>query len=151
MDLDATRSTRNRMLFRRREAFGDIEGAVLGGKLHGVETSTSGGPVLAGKLDVAVAGPVTKHTEDVAQVLLDVEAMQTSRRDEGHEVTGAATVVVGADKQPSFAPQCDRFEATLGRIVVCVLKRRVRFLGVSPSRRAVAPTGSSWGGAGGNK
>ena len=66
------------------------------------EARPRGGPVLGCELEIAVAGPVRQHAEDLGEIALGVEPVQLARRDERKEVGGGLGVVVGPEERPRF-------------------------------------------------
>src|SRR4051794_11783801 len=95
------RRARQLLLFGRRGERGrDGERAELGGKLDGVEASAGGGPVLGSELEITLARPVPENAEQVAQVELGIEPVQSRGGDEREQVAGGLGVVVAADKEP---------------------------------------------------
>src|ERR1017187_2817334 len=103
------------MLFRRERNRG---GSNLVGQLDGVETGSCGGPVLGRQFEVAVARPLAKDAEEVAQVFLGVEPMQSCRSDEGKQVAGASDMVVAADEKPCLSSDGNPAQLALGMVVV---------------------------------
>jgi len=98
------RSVRRRLLSRgHRERWRDGERAELGRQLGGVEAGSGLHPVLRCELDVAVLRPVGQDAEEVAQVGLGVEAVQTGRGHEGEDVARCLTVIVAAHEEPALA------------------------------------------------
>jgi hypothetical protein len=67
---------------------------------------------------------VPKDAEQVAQVQLGVELVETSRGDEREQVTGGLGVVVGADEHPGVPADGDAAQFAL-RAVVCRLETAV--------------------------
>lgn len=84
----------------------DGERAEVGGELFGVEASAGAGPALRGELEVAVFGPMRQDAQDVAQVELGVELVQSGGGDEGEEVACGLGVVVGSNEEPGDRWQC---------------------------------------------
>src|ERR1019366_9708785 len=109
------RSARRRLLLRGRR---NRERADFVGKLDGVETGAGLRPVLRRELDVAVARPMAKHAEEVAQVLLGVELVESRGGNERKQVAGAGSVVVAAHKQPRLTAGRDFSQLALRMVVV---------------------------------
>jgi hypothetical protein len=70
------------------------------GELRDVEPHTGGDPVLGGKLEGAVSGPVGQDAEDVPQVGLGIDAVKACRGDEGQQAGGAGRVIVTPNEGP---------------------------------------------------
>ena len=119
---DGTISARGRLLRRGRRR--DVEGTQLALELGGVEASAGGEPVARGELEVAVAGPVRQDAEQVAEVGLGIEAVETSGGDQREQVAGGLGVVVAADEQPRLSADGDPAQLAL-RFVVGQLESTV--------------------------
>src|SRR5262245_27345851 len=107
--MDARSSALRRRLFGRP----DRQLAKGGGELVGVEPRASGCPVPGSELEVAVAGPVGEHAEQVAQVCLGVEPVQLAGGDEREQVGGGLGVIVAGNEQPGFSADGDATELAL--------------------------------------
>jgi hypothetical protein len=72
-------------------------------ELCGVESGARGEPVAGAELEEAATWPVGQHPEQVAQVQLGVEVVESGRSDEGEQVACGLRVIVASDEEPCLA------------------------------------------------
>ena len=97
-------SVRRRLLGRARDlgehaGLGNVEGAEFGGELLGGQELSGVAPVLGGQGQVVLAGPVGQDADDVAEVGFGVQAVESSRGDQGKDAAEALSVRVAAREQ----------------------------------------------------
>src|SRR4051812_44531182 len=99
--MEPGRSVRRALLFRGKRRW-DRDRAEGELQLIGDEASAGICPVLGGELEVALAGPIGHHADDVSEVGLGIEVVELAAGDEGEEVGRGGGVVVAAKEEPSL-------------------------------------------------
>src|SRR5262249_8315392 len=95
----------------------DIDRAELGLELLGGKACAGPRPEERGKFEHAVLGPERHESDEAAQVLLRVEAVEPGGGEQRVERGGAPGVVIAAAEEPGLPAEGDGLDGALGPIV----------------------------------
>ena len=97
------RSARRRLRSRRGRRLGNGERTEFVLEFGGIEASASGAPITRTQLEESLTRPVRQHAEQIAEVGLRIEGVQSRRGDQREQIAGGLCVIVAADEQPRLA------------------------------------------------
>ena len=87
-------------------------------ELDGIEARAGLRPVGGGELEIASARPVGHDANHLSEVALGIDTVELAAGDEGIEIGGGLSVIVGAEEEPCLPARSDDSERIFAVVVL---------------------------------